>query len=233
MNIAICGDSWACFDNRWPKSVQWPQIVADTLNADLTNLGRGGADNNYIYSQADWAISNCNPNILLVHWTCVDRFCVKIPNVDIDPTLTLSPNTVVTDVYEHESNFIYENSEQLHISETFSNFYSSNTWGKQYPQLDQRNITILTQYFLNFHSQQVNKTQLDAFKLALENLCNKNNIKLLFVDGLIVDLLNSNPQWNYLFDHLEQKDEERTIMANHLEEEQHQAVAEMLLSQLC
>lgn len=68
--LVVCGDSFS----YGTAAIDWPQIVAKNLYADLTNLSIVGASNVNICFQLQYALENLNPDYLVVSLSAANRF---------------------------------------------------------------------------------------------------------------------------------------------------------------
>jgi len=84
MKILICGCSFSSgwgFNDGINDANIWPNIVAQNLNAEVTNLSVTGCDNTEIFLNTLTTIQNQNFDKIIVQWTSLDRI-VMAPRVE-------------------------------------------------------------------------------------------------------------------------------------------------------
>ncbi len=187
--FVTCGDSFACFDKRESKELQWPVYVARNLgyiSSKQLHLGRGASDNWYIYLQAKWALENHNIDYLIVWWTLTERFFVRHP--DAKDVFRLGPNHVGTHINEGEINHVWKDYDPHHISETYNNVIRTDNpidntdyidKCKKRHNLLEEDWIVLQKYWEKFHSDAKGELELETMQYVIKHMCEEKNIKYI------------------------------------------------------
>jgi hypothetical protein len=148
MKILVCGCSFSSgwgFKDGINNANIWPNILAQHLNAEVTNLSVTGCDNTEIFLNALTAIQNQNFDKIIVQWTSLERIIVS-PKAEHYTMITESnPCTDLADSdYQHFYKvFLKLNGMQAHwnrfykmisILQNYNNVYFVNgllTWNQK------------------------------------------------------------------------------------------------------
>tara|TARA_Y100000996_G_scaffold406324_1_gene382531 strand:+ start:383 stop:1099 length:717 start_codon:yes stop_codon:yes gene_type:complete len=188
--IVTCGDSFACFDKRESKELQWPVYVARNLgyiSSKQLHLGRGASDNWYIYLQARWALENHNIDYLLVWWTSTERFFVRHPDTE-ETKIPLAPNQVATHINLPEINHDWKDYDPQYISETYNNVIHDSDFQFNQKYMDEcrarhnlleEDWIVLQKYWEKFHSSKKNELELETMQYVIKHMCKEKKIKYI------------------------------------------------------
>jgi hypothetical protein len=176
MRLWVFGDSLSLPYHLDSESFGWPSIVATNLNCEITNFAKPAADNFYIYSSYQYALSNIRPNdIVVIGWSHPSRKSFVFDETNLMHTSLLEDSYV----YETDIKFIRSKNP---LTDAVSK------WAKLSPVA--MNKPFYDKWFRDYYSVAEQQTNLIAYYSSVAATCPGQYIPFFFskesINGLDV-----------------------------------------------